>query len=264
MGRVEPASDVFVGALQKRALPHENSDRKHVCYVVLGLLYLVLSLACSCTYVTILAESLTNDYWWRQFNTTGAHTFLADVFSARLSRGVHTNATSLDLFSIANFKDYSQPVSFVDLRETAVRRWLLRPLPLKLAVETVRANSLYENIYTFVAPCWVDLGRQFEMAHTSIRQKRCLRNQKANAAVYMEAMLRNVGAGELLHTAFGGSINQTILTPVTTLPNGQEWVSALYAHEWLSVADEIALWQQFGLEFWTIQYQNRFHYATQD
>ncbi|KAF0720111.1 Aste57867_553 [Aphanomyces stellatus] len=260
--RVIPVSPTDRG----KEIPQSDSTPQwhHALYVGLGLVYLLFSFVCSVLYLTILAENATNDFWWRQFNTTGGQTFLADIVNAHLILGLDENATTLNLFSTANLKDYSQPSTFVDMRETAVRKWLLRPLSLKLAVETVRANSLYENMYTIVAPCWVDLGRQYEMAHTQIRQHRCLKNQVANAALYMETLLRNVAASDLTQSAFGISINQTILTPVTTLPNGKAWVSALYTLKGLSVADEVAMWQQNNLKHWTIQYQNHFDFGIQD
>ncbi|KAF0720031.1 Aste57867_610 [Aphanomyces stellatus] len=261
MGRVDPATR------PPAATQSQGKHSIHALWVSAGLLYLVGSLACGVVYLTILVENLANDFWWRQFNTTGGQTFLADVFNARLSQGLHGNATAVDLFTnefAATGKDYSTSLTFVDMRETSARQWMLQPLPLDMAVTTIRANSLYENVYTVIPYCWVDLGRQFEMAHTAIRQQRCLKRFTANAAMYLETLLRNTAQIDLTQSNFGTQVNQTILTPVTTLPNGQAWVAALCANKWLAVDDEVKLWQQSGIVYYAIQYQNRFQYGIED
>ncbi|KAF0720039.1 Aste57867_618 [Aphanomyces stellatus] len=263
MGDVDPTS----ATRPSTATQSQGKRSIHALWVSAGLLYLVGTLACGVVYLTILVENLANDFWWRQFNTTGGQTFLADVFNARLSQGLHRNATTVDLLAddmAATGKDYSTSLTFIDMRETSARQWMLQPLPLDMAVTTIRANSLYENTYTIISYCWVDLGRQFEMAHTAFRQQRCLKRQTANAAMYLETLLRNTAQVDLMQSDVGTQINQTILTPVTTLSNGQAWVSALYANKWLAVDDEVKLWQQCGIVYYAMQYQNRFQYGIED
>ncbi|KAF0720108.1 Aste57867_550 [Aphanomyces stellatus] len=261
MSRVRPSKAL------SRSLVHTDSS-PHPVWAAAGIAYLLFSLLSSAFYLTILTQSLTNDFWWRQFNTTGGQTFLADVFNMHLMVGVHENATTLDLFaeSPMNEKDYAASTTLIDVREPAARQWLLRPMSLDVAVKTIRANSLYENMYTLIPYCWVDLDRRFEMAHTAARQDRCVRHHVVtNAALYLETLLRNVGASDLAQSAFGNQIYQTILAPVTTLPGGVAWVKALQTLQWLSVADEVSLWtQSYGLVHYTIQYQNRFQYSMQD
>ncbi|KAF0708758.1 hypothetical protein As57867_006209, partial [Aphanomyces stellatus] len=266
MVRIEPS--LAEGRPPAFAIVHSKPEqRHHRIWVAAGMAYLLFSLTCSILYLTILIESLTNDFWWRQFNTTGGQTFLADVFNAHLIGGSFPNTEVLDLFghSAANLKDYSASTTFIDMREPTARQWLLHPIPLDLAVTTLRANSLYENIYTVTPYCWVDLGRQFDMAHTAARQQRCGNpGRRNNAAVVFETLLRNIVTSDLTSTAFGIGINQTVLMPVLTLPNGQDWVQALLTHTWPPLADEVALWQQHGLTHYTIQYQNRYQYGIQD
>ncbi|CAK4122178.1 unnamed protein product, partial [Aphanomyces euteiches] len=100
---------------------------------------------------------------------------------------------------------------------------MLAPIPLDVAITTIRANSLYENIFTISGHCWVDFDRRFEMAHTAKRQLRCALRQNDNAAVYLEALLRNVITVDLTQSAYGLQMNQIILTAVATTPEGSIW-----------------------------------------
>ncbi|KAF0717924.1 Aste57867_2013 [Aphanomyces stellatus] len=261
MGRVVPNT-----SFEKQPSRSQGRPPHPKVIAFIGFVYLLLSFACSLAYLTTLVQSLTNDFWWRDFNTTGAHTFLADVFNAHLAQGLYGDAVALNLFgdSTAKRKDYSAAVTYIAMREPAARQWMLQPFPLDVAVKTLRANSLYENVYAIVPFCWVDMGRQFELAHTITRQQRCIKSQSANAAMYLETLLRNAVENDLNQSTFGIEINQTILTPVTTLPNGQTWVTSLFAHEWLTLQDEVGYMQRHGLEYYQIQYQNRFQYGIED
>ncbi|KAF0713936.1 hypothetical protein As57867_004136, partial [Aphanomyces stellatus] len=268
MGRIKPVDDGIIGPVtpQHPLMPIDSLMlRRRNIWVAAGLFYLVFSFACSVFYLTILVDNVANDFWWRHFNTTGGQTFVADVFNTRLIQGVNTWST-LDLVadSTGLSKDYSGSTTFIDMREPAARQWMLQPQPLDVAVTALRANSLYENVYVITPFCWVDLSRQFEMAHTSGRQRRCLERQTTNAAMYLEALLRNTVVNDLRQSDFGIQINQTILTPMMTLPQGSAWVAALDAINWLSVADEVRVWQQQGLVYYMLQYQNRFQHGIDD
>ncbi|KAG9397889.1 hypothetical protein AC1031_016479 [Aphanomyces cochlioides] len=228
--------------------------------VVAGYLYLLGSLFCNIMYLTILSDSVNNDFWWRQFNTTGGQTFLSDLIVSRLILG-QSGAFSLFNESATVAKDYSQANVNVDLRPTAARRLMLAPFSLETAIKTIRKNSLYENIHTIIAYCWVDFGRQFELAHTAQRQHRCANNKVDNAAVYLDSLLRNIHPNELTETSFGVNIYKTVVQHVLLLPNGQHWLSELQNHTLLSVTDELAQWQRVGLQYYGIQYQNCFQYG---
>ncbi|CAK4076166.1 unnamed protein product [Aphanomyces euteiches] len=112
------------------------------CWLKLGYLYSLVTLGFSIAYVIILTEYTTNDHFWRNFNTTGGYTFLADVVNAKLRLGEHSD---LDIFAPAILKDYSVPTTFIDVRLTATRRALTQPVPLETAITTYRTNTLYET-----------------------------------------------------------------------------------------------------------------------
>ncbi|KAF0692202.1 hypothetical protein As57867_016639, partial [Aphanomyces stellatus] len=81
-----------------------NPQTPHSRITVLGFVYVLLTAAGTVVYVDILTPSVANDHWWPHFNTTGAQTFLGDLYNAKLATGTKT----LDLFSSVVVKDYSQ------------------------------------------------------------------------------------------------------------------------------------------------------------
>ncbi|KAF0730430.1 hypothetical protein Ae201684P_021757 [Aphanomyces euteiches] len=216
--------------------------------------YLFFTISCGIGFVVLLSEYTSNDHWWREFNTTGSHTFLADVFNSKLNQRQHGD---FDLFDSSLPKDYSAS-TFIDMRPTATRQILLGLISFEQAVSTIRANSLYESVFTVIAYCWVDFNHRFELAHTAKRQQRCVKHQYTNAAVHLEAVLRNVGPIDLAQSSYGVQINQTILSAVVQTPEGSAWLTAMRARNWGSVSDEAAFWRSNGLDQFAIQPQNRF------
>ncbi|KAG9401492.1 hypothetical protein AC1031_009353 [Aphanomyces cochlioides] len=204
----------------------------------LGYLYSIFTLACSVAYVFILTEYTTNDHFWRNYNVTGANTFLADVINAKLRLG---EVGDLDIFAPASLKDDSLPTTVIDVRMSMTRRAMTQPFSLEVAVMSYRANTLFENVLIMMAYCWVDFGHQFEMAHTAKRQLRCAKSYYDNAAVHLESLLRNVNHIALAESSYGVQINQTILIAVTTVPGGSAWKLICY-----------------GLTHYVTQFQNRY------
>ncbi|KAG9406929.1 hypothetical protein AC1031_003254 [Aphanomyces cochlioides] len=216
--------------------------------------YLFFTISCGIGFVVLLSEYTTNDHWWREFNTTGSHTFLADVFNSKLNLRQHGD---FDLFDSSLPKDYSAS-TFIDMHPTATRQILLGLISSEQAVSTIRANSLYESVFTVIAYCWVDFNHRFELAHTAKRQQRCVKHQYTNAAVHLEAVLRNVDPIDLAQSSYGVQINQTILSAVVQTPEGSAWLAAIRDRHWGSVSDEVAFWRSNGLDQFAIQPQNRF------
>ncbi|KAF0739803.1 hypothetical protein Ae201684_004689 [Aphanomyces euteiches] len=228
------------------------------CCSKLGYLYSIVSLGFSIVYVFILTEYTTNDHFWRNFNSTGGYTFLADVVNTKLRLG---ELGEFDIFSQAILKDYSLPKTYTDIRLSATRRALTHSVSFEMAVAAYRANTMFENANTMAPYCWVDFGHQYEMAHTAKRQLRCAKKLFDNAAAHMESLLRNTRLSDLMQSVYGIQINQTILTAVLTLPGGTTWVANLMKlmdDDWGSIPDEVAYWRSQGTTYFAIQYQNRF------
>ncbi|KAF0715827.1 hypothetical protein As57867_003146, partial [Aphanomyces stellatus] len=230
----------------------------------LGLLYLVASLVCSATYLTQLEPNVANDFWWAGFNTTGTQTFLGDLFNLHLMWARTGDLPLLDPASGYVMKTYGDAKTVVEWSASYGRRHLLAPLPLDDVIRAMRANTIDANFRMVVPYCWLDLNRTFEMAHTNQRQQRCERNERTNAAVHFETLVRNVAPHSLTTSTIGAAINATILDTLRTSNAGGAWIAAMDSHEWLSVADEVSLWTDRGLVTWQNQMQNLYHDGIDD
>ncbi|RHY33469.1 hypothetical protein DYB32_001621 [Aphanomyces invadans] len=238
----------------------EGAGWRSRVWVPLGFVYVAFSVGCSLAYTALLAEYTTNDYWWRQFNTTGGQTFIADLFNDMITL---RQLGAFDLYDVARLSAYDDRVTFIDMPATAARRLVMTAIPLEKALATIRQNSLYENAYSIVAHCWVDFDRRFEMAHTAARQRRCASRRLDNAGVYLEVVLRNVDYDDLTLSSYGIQVHQTILAPIHAMPGGPAWVTSVYNHtlQWIPAEDEVSLWRRHGLRHFTLQFQNRFQYG---
>ncbi|KAF0706525.1 hypothetical protein AaE_014064 [Aphanomyces astaci] len=92
----------------------------------LGLLYLVATLASSFYYIILLVPNVSN-------------TNCGDVYHTRL-------ATPLDLFALAVQKDYTGPITFMDISPSYSRHILLDNVLLEGAVAAMRAGSFETNL----------------------------------------------------------------------------------------------------------------------
>ncbi|KAG9398703.1 hypothetical protein AC1031_014488 [Aphanomyces cochlioides] len=102
--------------------------------------------------------------------------------------------------------------------------------------------------------CWVDFHRRWELAHTAKRQERCLARDSQNAAVYLEALLRN--SLDWTSSQFYQPLRTIIFNDVNDTAAGHAWLSELLSFKMVSVDDEIAVWHQYNLTAWTSQVQN--------
>ncbi|KAF0696488.1 Aste57867_12762 [Aphanomyces stellatus] len=229
-----------------------------------GLLYLVASLACSAAFLVQIEPNVANDFWWAGFNTTGTQTFLGDLFNLHLMWARTGDLPLLDPASGYVMKTYGDAKTVVEWSASYGRRHLLAPLPLDDVIRAMRANTIDANFRMVVPYCWLDLNRTFEMAHTNQRQQRCEWNERTNAAVHFETLVRNVAPHSLTTSTIGAAINATILDTLRTSNAGVAWIAAMDSHEWLSVADEVALWTDRGLVTWQNQMQNLNHDGIDD
>ncbi|RHZ10214.1 hypothetical protein DYB26_015104 [Aphanomyces astaci] len=103
----------------------------------------------------------------------------------------------MDLLSprAAVAKHYAGLASTTDIYLAYPRRLVLTEL--KHAVENLRTMTTQDAMWIGTQYCWVDLTQRFEVAHTQNRQDRCENLHKANGAVYMETVLRNIAWSDL-------------------------------------------------------------------
>ncbi|CAK4773087.1 unnamed protein product [Aphanomyces euteiches] len=211
--------------------------------------YLVWNITFTWLYIDLIHPHLQNDLWWPQFNTTGTQTFISDIFNAKLIVGVASGPFSI--VGATRDKKYAGESPFIDVRRTAARRLLLQPFPPETAITLLRQNSFQSNLLLNTPHCWLDLDRRWELAHTAKRQARCLIHDRENAAVYLEAILRN--SHDWTTSQHYTSLEAVIFNTITTTPAGNEWLQAVVM---LSLRDEVISWQKHNLTSWTGQLQN--------
>ncbi|KAF0688431.1 Aste57867_19947 [Aphanomyces stellatus] len=255
MSHVAPHVDLLVGSAVG-APPRR-------LHTALGFLYVVATGAGTILYLVILSPNVSNDNLWPSMNTTGVQTFLGDLFNAKLTTGVQG---PLDLFASTAVvrKDYSTAATFIDMRPAAARAVLLSQLPLATAIHVLRGAPFSENIQTLSMPCWADLNRTYEMAHSASRQARCIDQGTANAALYLEPLFRNLGPNDLATSTYLSSLQRSTFDSIKSTTRGAAWIQAMLAPTWLTIADEVALWHLHGLSYFQNSFQNYYLEGTQE
>ncbi|KAF0698935.1 Aste57867_10470 [Aphanomyces stellatus] len=229
----------------------------------IGFLYVLATGAGAVVYLAVMAPSLSNDNLWPNMNSTGVQTFLGDLYNAKTSLGA---SGTLDLFSSnsAVRKDYSTASSFMDLRPAAARSILLSRLPLDQAITTIRAVPLSENIQTVSQACWADFNRVYEAARSARHQVLCNQRLVPNGAYYWESLFRNLAPNDLTTSTYLASVQASIFDYIGATPSGPAWVDAMKAPIWLTVPNEVNLWQAHGLQYFQNSFQNFYLEGTQE
>ncbi|KAF0708741.1 hypothetical protein As57867_006216, partial [Aphanomyces stellatus] len=147
---------------------------------------------------------------------------------------------------------------------TYARQLVLSELTdLTYAVTNLRTLSPWWFVKTNTMFCWIDFNTTFEVAHTVARQARCEAKYKANAAVYIESMLRQQVWADFV-SAWGGSgsmWNVTYQEALDATPTGRRWLQqTTTARSITSVAQEVAYWRSFQVDRFQLQWQN--HWQT--
>ncbi|RHZ02128.1 hypothetical protein DYB31_013925, partial [Aphanomyces astaci] len=241
-----------------------NTPKRHrgrVYATVCGFVYMLASVSCSSWYLTLVQPHLENDIWWPHFNATGVQTFLGDIVHSRMNLQ-RPQDTFLLLASNPPtlFQRYGQESTTMTVPPSSPRTILLGDIPFEGAILAIRSESLDTSLAYRTPFCWADFGRAFEMAHTIPRQQRCLQRDADNAAVFLESVLRNVNASDILDWELFDMLNQTLFTPLLDHhhASGAAWVaSILTRHSLLPVSDEAAAWMSHGLARFTLQLQNK-------
>ncbi|KAF0700378.1 Aste57867_9083 [Aphanomyces stellatus] len=225
-----------------------------------GCVYVALTLVLSCAYLAILRPAFSNDLWWPHYNTTTHQALLIDLFNLKLS----TQATGAIDFTqpwATMAKSYTHPVSTTDVYPVYVRRLAYLELTsIEYAVVNLRTLSGAWSMWMGTQYCWVDLGREFEVAHTARRQARCADRYASNGAMYMETVLRNQNWDDFManYGGDGGMFTVSVQAWLEQTPSGQRWLDATSsARQTTTLAQETLHWRAFNLTSFTLQWQNR-------
>ncbi|KAF0682437.1 Aste57867_25450 [Aphanomyces stellatus] len=209
-------------------------------------------------YMTILHAYVQNDYFWTNFNASGAQTFVSDVFNSQLWNTT-SGARDLSLFSIdvATEKDYSQPQTIFTIQATDARRIIMEQLNiLPVAIMGLRNQTIIQSAESLTCYCWLDFRREWEVAHTAARQARCRTRYANNGAVYMESMLRNVDWtawyakwGLKFEIAYGNALEESA--------GGMAWINQTSTARYgVTVDSEVEYWTACNISQYIIPWHN--------
>ncbi|OQR85381.1 hypothetical protein THRCLA_10708, partial [Thraustotheca clavata] len=220
-----------------------------------GIIYAMLSLAGNVAYLSITRAFLANDYGWSDFNSTGMHTFLANVFNTQL---LVSTFQSLDLSSnaMADLNQlYNGTGTSIVWSPNAPRRQLYNSsVPLSSIVLGMRQMNPCMLPWMFTQYCYLDFDRSWTMASTTNRQTRC-KQYTENAAVYLEAPLRNMQDWGVWQQCWGTSFDIGFAQYLQTTQQGRSWLTNVQSNT-NSIDDEVAIWRRHGITMFQLQWQN--------
>ncbi|EQC34869.1 hypothetical protein SDRG_07670 [Saprolegnia diclina VS20] len=239
------------------------APRAHRAYYdAVGILYVLSSVGLSFYCVLVMDPYLASDYFWPNFHALNVSTLVSEIFNVQLAL-LPMNATALSVALM-------MPVAAVVDTHTACaapsypRKLLYERLTgLVDAITGLRRLDADKVASMATLYCWVDLNRRWELAHTRARQSRCERTDFENAAVVLEAVLRNIPLSDWLEVT-QNRFAVHVADPIARTPRGAAWVAQLKNHEWLSIDDEVDVWQSHGLFRFTLQYTNRIQLGLQE
>ncbi|EQC28199.1 hypothetical protein SDRG_14023 [Saprolegnia diclina VS20] len=223
-----------------------SASRLPLLFELVGMTYLVASVGLSFAALSAFGRYTSSDFFVADFGSTTA--LIVQAFNTALTTTSASTTVDMTLPTLSSVPlgvnpAYPRLLMYSELTTLPVAIQGLRRLSPSLVVKMV---SLY---------CWVDLGRQWELAYSATRQARCSRAYAENGAVYLESVLRNIPLTAWLKLS-GSKFEQCIGHPIRTSgPAGLQWYNDLLNHTtWSTLDDELALWRASGLRHFTLQY----------
>ncbi|EQC35555.1 hypothetical protein SDRG_06845 [Saprolegnia diclina VS20] len=242
--------------MQELGVPVTWRRCERISLLLCGLGFLTTSLVGNVLYLQRAEMYLANDYGWADFNSTGARTWLGNLFNEAL---LSTNSASnilVDGTSNGTIAQHYNGSSTVLLwADGMARRAHYRhDTPLAEIIVGLRAMDPCVLPWMFTQYCYLDFDGAWEMALTSMRQTRCLR-QRSNGAVFLESALRNINDWGAWDRCWGNSFEVAIQRPLATTTRGQQWLQALKTRR-NSVEHEVASWASHRVTHFVLQWQN--------
>ncbi|OQR87472.1 hypothetical protein ACHHYP_08833 [Achlya hypogyna] len=179
-----------------------------------GLGYLALTTSLSVASLALIGPYMANDYFWPGFGSTATSRVLTAVLNGQLTLTasvpqlqLDSPAAALDAVDSGINPSYARLVFYRDLST------------VESAIAGLRRLDVARVTYLMAAYCWADIGKKWSMTHTAQRQARCYDRYHANAAVHLEAILRNIDFGTWM--ALNNARFMTrIGTPIAATPSG--------------------------------------------
>ncbi|EQC38151.1 hypothetical protein SDRG_04580 [Saprolegnia diclina VS20] len=224
---------------------------------LLGLGYLVTTLTSNIAYLSVMSDSLANDFGWSGFNTSGMHAYLATTFTQlSLTSTEILPSVALDTPALG-MPIYRDSHGTTEWHANLARRELFNEdtIALHSVVRGLRSMDPCQLPWMFTQYCYLDLNRSWTMASTAARQARCDAMMQSNGAVYLGAPLRNVRDWDAMRACWGSSFESGFLSLLQQTSSGQDWWRATTTNA-LTIDAEVALWRSHGLSTFRLQWQN--------
>ncbi|KAF0720790.1 Aste57867_69 [Aphanomyces stellatus] len=241
-----------------KSVPLESTWLSHA-RLAGSFVYIVTALVSSIVYFTLLEQTMSNDFWWTGFNTTGGHRFLANVLPMNmLLPGTPATTISLTDPQYALFALYNTSSTTV-ATYGSIARWAKHTVlnDLGNAIQGLRHMDGCLAPWIAAQYCWLDFDHVWEMANTAARQSRCDATQGRNGAAHFEAVLRNIDQRAFL-SCWQESFDVAIARTMATTTVGQVWLAQSMTGQQpaLSIDAEVAFWQSKLLDTFILQWQN--------
>ncbi|KAH9124498.1 hypothetical protein AeMF1_004751 [Aphanomyces euteiches] len=227
-------------------------------WIIIGFVHILISLISNVTFLAVTASAiLANDFFWTDFNSTGTQSFLVNTLNRQLLTTKSLDAMDLTKSSLADWTQfYNGTSTTIQHATTKARAELYSPsTQLDIVVRNLRTADPCMLPWMFTQYCWVDFGKQWPMASTEARQKRCERNGAMNGARYLETVLRNMRSWNQWSQCWGRPFEIGIATSLRESVAGTKWLESTRAAA-LGVEDEVALWQSHNVSQIVLQWQN--------
>ncbi|KAF0690301.1 Aste57867_18327 [Aphanomyces stellatus] len=228
--------------------------------VAAGLVYLFLTISCGMWYVSLLAPTLSNDFYWPHFNASGYQVFLMDLINVKLQTRVDAGGSvDVDLLAVdaITAKLYNTPDVQTEFEPNYARRVFFSEMTsLRQGVQAMRTTSIGYAAYIKAQYCWVDFQQRWDIAHTESRSARCRARYSHNAAIYLETLVRNFDWNRFV--ALNGAGWRTVIAnALLETPDGARWLADRPSQSLqLDVDAEVRYLERQNLTAYTLFYDN--------
>ena len=226
-----------------------SSWKMNLLLKLLGVAAIALDLSGSVSYLALTTESMPNDLLWPHFNISGTHAFLAQWFVDEGALG--TSVHALDDVVINARGDFSTPIASVPaLTQGGARAQYATLTSLSDAIAGLRRVDGCDGPWVSTQYCYLDFNQEWEMANSVQRQERC-KSMVTNGAVFLASLLRNIDVaacwGESFEIGFASDLRES---------HAGQALLASFAPPYLSIDDEVSLWNQKRITSYVLQWQN--------
>ncbi|KDO35154.1 hypothetical protein SPRG_01221 [Saprolegnia parasitica CBS 223.65] len=226
----------------------------HRGLTLLGMCYVVVSIASSVSYLQVASVNLANDLKWASFSIDGIHTCFANWLNQQLVLGVTSGNLRLDSPFLLQPGSFNGPRGVISGPLLyGARLQYTEATSLDGAISALRHMGACNVPFLATSYCFLDANRSWALASSLARQERCA-TYADNAAVYVEAVLRNVVWvdwlacwGDAFAVAFGNDLQSS--------NEGRRWLTNTIDAQ-TSILDEVAYWRRWNVTHFTPAWQN--------